>query len=168
MEALVEQLSPYELEPHRRTGGKPIPDTIHAAIQSNLGFELKLNYRDTYRTLSELSLATLPDGTTPDLAIYPAFTLDYEHRKAKRTDAPLACIDITGPPLRSPSQSSEEMVDKTGIYFEFGVRSCWIVVPAVKGIFVYDRPGHYAFFYGEDTLRDPNLNIELQLSLIFE
>ncbi len=60
------------------------------------------------------------------------------------------------------------MVDKTGIYFAFGVRSCWIVVPAVKGVFVYDRPGHYAFFHGEDTLRDPNLNIELQLSLIFE
>ncbi len=80
----IELFSDYELE-----RGKPVPDTIHAAIQSNLGFELKLNYRDTYRTLSELSLATIPDGTTPDLAIYPAFTLDYKHRKAKRTDAPL-------------------------------------------------------------------------------
>ena len=158
MEATIEQLSPYELE-----RGKPMPDTIHAAIQMNLGAELLVRYRNIYRTLSELSLATIPDGTTPDLAIYSAFSLDYEHRTAKRTDAPLACIEI-----QSPSQSNEEMVDKTGIYFEFGVRSCWIVVPAVKGIFVYDRPGHYEFFHGDDTLRDPNLGIEVPLSVIFE
>lgn len=158
MEAILEQPSQYELE-----RGKPMPDTIHAAIQSNIGFEIKLNYREIYRVLSELSLATVPDGTTPDLAIYPAFTLDYEHRTAKRSDAPLACIEI-----QSPSQSSEEMVDKTGIYFAFGVRSCWIVVPAVKGIFVYDRPGHYEFFHGDDTLRDPNLSVEIPLAAIFE
>lgn len=168
MEATIDQLSTYELEPQRRTGGKPMPDTIHAAIQANIGFEIKLNYREIYRVLSELSLATVPDGTTPDLAIYSAFPLDYEHRTAKCSDAPLACIEITGPPLRSPSQSSEEIVDKTGIYFNFGVRSCWIVAPAVKGIFVYDRPGHYEFFHGDDTVRDPNLSLELPLSAIFE
>lgn len=158
MEAILEQPSQYEIE-----RGKPMPDTIHAAIQSNIGFEIKLNYREIYRVLSELSLATVPDGTTPDLAIYPAFTLDYENRTFSRSDAPLACIEI-----QSPSQSNEEMVDKTGIYFAFGVRSCWIVVPAVKGIFVYDRPGHYEFFYGDDTVRDPNLSIEVPLSVIFE
>ena len=74
-----------------------MPDTIHAAIQSNLLFGLKLHYRDLYRSLSELSLATLPDGTTPDVAVYPAFSLDYEHRTAKRTDAPLLCVETTGP-----------------------------------------------------------------------
>jgi Uma2 family endonuclease len=158
MEAVVGQLSRYELE-----RGKPMPDTIHAAIQSNLLFELKLRYRDVYRSLSELSLATLPDGTTPDVAVYPAFALDYEHRTAKRTDPPLLCIEI-----QSPSQSAEEMVDKTNVYFGFGVRSCWVVVPAVKGIFVYDRPGHYAFFHGEDTLQDAHLNISLPLSAVFE
>lgn len=158
MEATLDQRSAYEIE--RR---KPMPDTIHAAIQLNLGSELRTRYRGTYRVLSELSLATVPDGTTPDLALYPAFTLDYEHRTAKRSDAPLACVEI-----QSPSQSAEEMVDKTNIYFNFGVRSCWIVVPAVKGIFVYDRPGHYEFFHGDDTLRDPNLTVELPLALIFE
>ena len=158
MEATVDQLSPYELE-----RGKPMPDTIHAAIQANLVFELKFRYRDAYRGLSELSLATIPDGTTPDIAIYPAFSLDYEHRTAKRSDAPLACIEI-----QSPSQSNEEMVDKTSIYFDFGVKSCWIVVPAMKGIFVYDRLGHYTYFHGDDTVHDVNLNIEIPLSTVFE
>lgn len=162
MEAVIEHLSDYELE-----RGKPMPDTIHAAIQMNLGAELLVRYRKSYRILSELSLATLPDATTPDLAVYPAFTLDYENRTARRTDAPLLCVEITGPPSRSPSQSLEQMVDKTAVYFEFGVRSCWVVAPAVKGVFVYDRPGHYQFFYDTDTLRDPTLGIELDLDAIF-
>ena len=59
------------------------------------------------------------------------------------------------------------MVDKTAIYFAFGARSCWVVAPAVKGVFVYDRPNHYQFFHDTETLRDPNLNIELGLTDTF-
>jgi Uma2 family endonuclease len=158
MEAIIDHLSDYEIE-----RGKPMPDTIHAAIQSNLSFELKAHYRTKFRVLSELSLATVPDGTTPDIAIYPYFSLDYDHRTAKRSDPPLACIEI-----QSPSQSNEEMVAKTGIYFNFGVKSCWIVVPAMRGIFVYDQPGRFYFFHGTDTLHDPNLDIDLPLADIFE
>ncbi len=159
MELLVEkEPSSYELE-----RGKPMPDTIHAAIQANLSFEIKSRYRETYRCLSEISLATLPDSTTPDIGIYPAFPLDYEHRTAKRTDAPLVCVEI-----QSPSQSLEDMVDKTLVYFSFGAQSCWIFVPAVQGVFVYDRPGHYEFYHGEDILHDPNLGIEIPLPPLFE
>lgn len=43
--------------------------------------------------------------------------LDYDHRTAKRSDPPLVCIEI-----QSPSQSTEEMVDKTAVYFRFGVK----------------------------------------------
>lgn len=157
MEAVVEQLTEYELE-----RGKPMPDTIHGAIQMNLGAELYLRYRQSYRILSELSLATVPDGTTPDLVIYPFFALDFDNRIAKRSDPPLLCIEI-----QSPSQSLEEMVEKTTVYFQFGVRSCWIVAPAVKGVFVYDRPGHYRFFYDNETLHDPSLPIELDLGTVF-
>lgn len=159
MELLIEkEYSPYELE-----RGKPMPDTIHGAIQSNISFELKALYRDTYRCLSEASLATLPDSTTPDVVIYPAFALDYEHRTAKRSDAPLICIEI-----QSPSQSIEEMIDKTQTYFDFGVQSCWIIVPAVKGIFVYESPGKYEFYHGDDSLADPNVDIRLSLPSLFE
>ena len=149
--------SDYELE-----RGKPMPNAIHGSIQANLSFELKLRYRDTYRIMSETSLATQPDGTTPDVVIYPDFTLNYDGEPAKRTDAPLVCIEI-----QSPSQSLEQMVDKTIIYFAFGVQSCWIVAPAVKGVFVYDRPGHYSFFYEDDFLLDPNTGFELPLPAIF-
>jgi Uma2 family endonuclease len=157
MEAAIAEISSYELE-----RGKPMPDSIHAAVQSNLIFELRLRYQQAYRIFSELSLATVTDGTTPDLAIYPAFALDFDNRTARRTDAPLCCIEI-----QSPSQSIEEMLVKVKIYFQFGVKSCWVVQPAVRGIFVFDTPDHYQFFHGEDTLRDEALALELPLPAVF-
>lgn len=159
MEALVEQLSQYEIE-----RGKPMPNTPHSIIQSNLVFELKSQYRRQYRAMSELTLNTLPNGSTPDVAVYPYFEVDFSAEyPAKRSDAPLICIEI-----QSPSQSLDEMVDKVNIYFEFGVTSCWVVQPRIKAIIVFDRPNHYHFFHYDDTLRDPNLGIELSLPLIFE
>ena len=157
MEAVVEEISTYELE-----RGKPMPDTIHAAVQINLAVELVTRYRQQYRILSELALATVPSGTTPDLAVYPAFSLDFENRSARNPTPPLLCIEI-----QSPSQSAEEMVDKTEVYFQFGVKSCWLVMPAIRAVLVYDRPGHYAFFHADDTLRDETLGLELPLGLVF-
>lgn len=140
-----------------------MPDTNHALVQSNLIFELRSRYNSRFRVLSELSLATAPDGTTPDLAIYPMFAVDYETQPpARRTDPPLCCVEI-----QSPSQSTEEMVSKAKTYFAFGVKSCWIVLPAVQGVFVYDRPGRYEFFHGDDTLRDETLGVELPLAAVF-
>ena len=157
MEAVVEEISTYELE-----RGKPIPDMIHGSVQANLIFELKLRYRTEFRIASEVALATLPVGTTPDVVGFPASALDFENRPARNPTPPLLCIEI-----QSPSQSTEEMVDKTAIYFQFGVKSCWIVVPAMQAVLVYDRPGHYAFFHAADTLRDETLGLELPLGLVF-
>lgn len=156
MEAVVD-VSAYELE-----RGKPMPNLIHGVIQANLVFELKMRYRTDYHVASEVSLATLPDGTTPDVVIYPNFKLNYESEPAKRTDAPLVCIEI-----QSPSQSNEEMIAKTHIYFQFGVKSCWVVLPSLRAIMVFDRPGHYVFFYEDDTLLDPGMGFELSLKAIF-
>ena len=55
------------------------------------------------------------------------------------------------------------MVAKVKTYFQFGVRSCWVVQPAVQGIFVFDSPTHYRFFHGNDTLHDEILGTELPL-----
>lgn len=157
MEALVEQLTEYELE-----RGKPMPNLTHGAIQANLVFELKAAYRTQYLVASEVTLDTPPEGTTPDVVVYPLMPLGYGDEPAKRPDAPLLCVEI-----QSPSQSLEQMVDKTAVYFDFGVRSCWVVVPAVRGVFVYDRPGRYQFFHNDETLLDPTLQVELSLPAIF-
>ncbi|MBC7919708.1 MAG: Uma2 family endonuclease [Ferruginibacter sp.] len=154
----TELLSDYQLE-----RGKPMPNILHGAIQANLVFELKSHYRQSYRVVSEVSLATVPDGATPDVLLYPSFPLDYLNAlPAKRSDAPLLCIDI-----QSPSQSLEEMIEKVARYFAFGVKSCWVVVPSLQAVLVYDQPGHYQFFHGNDTLRDAGTGIELPLPGIF-
>ncbi len=139
-----------------------MPNFTHGAIQANLIFELKLQLRERYRVVSEVSLATLPDGTTPDVLLYPIFDLDFIAEPAKRSDAPLLCVEI-----QSPSQSNEEMVGKVSVYFRFGVRSCWIVVPAMKGVFVYENPDQYRYFHGTETIIDPSVGVELPLTGIF-
>ncbi|MBO0930829.1 Uma2 family endonuclease [Fibrella sp. HMF5036] len=139
-----------------------MPNAIHGSIQANLSFELKLRYRESYRIMSEISLATQPDGTTPDVVIYPSIVLDYENEPAKRTDPPLTCIEI-----QSPSQSNEEMVAKTNIYFRFGVKSCWVVLPSLRAVMVFTAPGQYQFFHHDDTLVDPQTGFELPLATVF-
>lgn len=156
MEAVI-TLSDYELE-----RGKPMPNAIHGSIQANLSFELKLRYRDTHRIMSETSLATQPDGTTPDVVIYPDMLLDYDNEPAKRADPPLTCIEI-----QLPSQSNEEMVAKTHLYFRFGVKSCWVVLPSLRAVMVFDRPGYYQFFHHDDVLNDPSTGLELPLTAVF-
>jgi Uma2 family endonuclease len=151
-------LSDYEIE-----HGKPMPDTIHGSIQANLVYEFKSRYRQKLRVMSEVTLATKPEGSTPDVLVYPDFALDFENRQSRRTDAPLLTIEI-----QSPSQSVDEMVEKVGRYFAFGVKSSWVVLPSIQAIMVYDRPGHYAFFHDQETLVDPTLNIELPLAGVFE
>jgi len=59
------------------------------------------------------------------------------------------------------------MVAKTVRYFDFGVKSCWIVLPSIKAIMVYTEPDRYVFFHHEDTLTDPNTGIELPLAAVF-
>lgn len=146
-----------------------MPNATHAVIQSNLIYELRSRYRLQYRVLSELTLDTPPRGSTPDVVIYPYFDIDFTlEYPARRSEPPFVTIEITGPPSRSPSQSLDEMVDKAVIYFEFGVKSCWIIQPRIKAIFVFDRPNHYLFFHYDDILKDPVSTIELPLSTVFE
>ena len=153
----LELISDYELE-----RGKPMPNLTHGAIQANLIIELA-NFKKQYRIASEVALATIPDGTTPDIVMYSQRELNYINEASKQTDAPLLTIEI-----QSPSQSNEEMIEKTHQYFAFGVKSSWIVFPAMKAIAVYHNSDEYTFFYHNDLLKDINLGIELNLSKIFE
>jgi Uma2 family endonuclease len=147
---------------YERERGKPKSTLTHGAIQMNLGFELKLNYGASYRIASEVAMTTVPDGTTPDVVVYPARPLNFAHEPARQQDAPLLAVEI-----QSSSQTNETMIDKTLQYFAFGVQSCWVVFPALKGVAVYSAPGVFHFFHGDEVLKDLNLNIEINLKKIF-
>ncbi|MBC8153054.1 MAG: Uma2 family endonuclease [Bacteroidetes bacterium] len=158
MEAVVEHLSDYE-----RERGKPMPTLIHGAIQANLIVQLAINYPNQFRIASEVTLDTKPDGSTPDLVLYPFSELDYKNDPSRRTDPPFLVVEI-----QSPSQSTKDMVSKLEPYFYFGVKSCWIVVPDLQAVLVYDSPFNYAFFHHTEVLNDQNLNIEISLPEIFK
>ena len=163
MELVVESnintgLSTYEIE-----RGKPMPTLIHGAIQANLIVQFAINYGSLYRIASEVLLDTQPLGSTPDIILYPKQALDYQNDPARRTDAPLLSIEI-----QSASQSTKDMVDKLEPYFYFGVKSCWIVMPNLQGVCVYDSPFNYTFFHGKEIMKDVVLGIELDLKKVFE
>jgi Uma2 family endonuclease len=103
-----------------------------------------------------------PNSTTPDLILVPKFIPDFDHNPAKYAEPPLLTIEI-----QSPSQSTGLMVDKTEIYFAFGVKSCWIVIPSLRAVIVCDRPGHYQFFHGEEIIHDIQLDIQLPVAEVF-
>ena len=151
------RLSDYEIE-----RGKPMPNLTHGALQANLIIQLAIKHDNIFRIASEVALATIPDGTTPDIVVYPKRTLNFVNETAKQTEPPLLAIEI-----QSPSQSNDDMIQKTYQYFDFGVKSCWIVFPAMKGIAVYYNPDDYEFFHHNDILKDTLLNIEIDLKKIF-
>jgi Uma2 family endonuclease len=157
MEAVIEHLSPYEIERN-----KPMPTLLHGAIQFNIGFEVKIKYPNQFRIASEVLLDTQPVGSTPDLILYPARPLDFDYDPSRRPDAPLLVIEI-----QSGSQSTKDMVSKLNAYFTFGVQSCWIVVPDLKAILVYRNATDYTFFHGDERLIDRVLNVEIDLAKVF-
>lgn len=153
----VEPLSDYEIE-----RGKPMPNRIHATIQSAMTTLLTVANKERFRFPNELSLATTPP-TTPDICIYPKKKLDVRAVEAKETEMPITTIEIL-----SPSQTIDELQDKVwDIYFPAGVRSAWIVVPELKVIQLLLPEGEPQVFH-KNTLSDPATGIEIDVDAVFE
>jgi hypothetical protein len=60
------------------------------------------------------------------------------------------------------------MTSKLEPYFSFGIKSCWIVVPELKAVIVYDSPYHYNFFHEKEIVKDSVIGIEISVEKIFE
>lgn len=99
----------------------------------------------------------------PDIGIFPKMALDMANDNSVAQQLPLTTIEIL-----SPSQALNELIGKANAYLQAGVKSYWIVLPEVSGIFVYKAPGRYTFFHDAETLTDPATGIELPLAPLFE
>ncbi len=150
--------SVYEIERN-----KPEPDFLHGAIQANLSFELATQYSTQFRIANEVTLGTKPINYTPDIVLYTSRKLDFKNDPLIRSDAPLLSIEI-----QSASQSTKDMTSKLEPYFSFGIKSCWIIAPDFKAVFVYSSPYHYDFFHEKDMVKDSVLGIEISVEKIFE
>ncbi len=151
------EISNYELE-----RGKPMPSKLHGYVQLNLGTLLKNTYGEKFSLFSELSLKLGTWEAVPDLSIFPKMTIDYSEDEVKVTEAPLCAIEII-----SPSQGVQELVSKAKQYFSYGVKSCWLVIPVFKNVYVFWAPTQYQIFRDTETLHDPVIEVSLEVSKIF-
>jgi Uma2 family endonuclease len=155
MEAVAEQ-SAYEQD-----RGKPTPSKVHSSIQANILFAV-YPYRDRFRFMSELSLDLDGWWSVPDLVIYPKMTIDVRQDEIRVTIPPLCAIEII-----SPMQSLQELVDKSKAYFEHEVQSCWLVLPGLRSIYVFNSFDEFKIFTYADTLLDDTLKISIPLAEVF-
>lgn len=151
------EISGYEVERN-----KPMPSLNHGLIQANLIFALQLNYREKYSIASELSLDLSGWESVPDICLFPKRAINPRQDIVTVTEPPLCAIEII-----SPSQSINELASKAEKYFQYGVKSCWIVIPALQNIYVFSAPDSYEMFKASESLFDNTLGIELPLKEVF-
>ena len=140
--------------------GKPMPSFNHAVVQINLGSLFKASV--AHRVLSELTLSILGTNYTPDLSVYPKRPVDFRHDTIRMTEVPLTTVEIY-----SPSQGSQEIMDKVDVYLNNGVKSCWVVAPTLKTITIY-LPDGKQVSASEGIITDPATGLTADLGMVFE
>lgn len=158
MEITEKVLSEYEIQ-----RGKPMPSKNHSIIQRNLIFQLMLNYGNVYEIFSEISLELSYWESTPDLAIFPKMKIDFLEDEIRLTETPLCVIEIL-----SPTQSLSDLTSKANKYFKNGVKSCWLVLPSLRNIYVFSTITDYQIFSMNTILNDDALDIQIPLNEIFK
>jgi Uma2 family endonuclease len=151
-----EEISEYEIE-----RGKPMPSKVHATTQTNV-LDALVRYKKQYRRLTELSLRLQGEKLVPDIALYAEDASDWHENEIEMTLPPLLSIEIV-----SPSQSIDEMKEKADKYFAAGVRSVWLVLPALAGVMVL-HPEEKARFYSDGEIIDDALGIRIPVDEVFE
>jgi Uma2 family endonuclease len=115
--------------------------------------------------ISQLNLSQfgLKDEIKPDVCAYPKEVGLQESDIVKMTDMPLLAIEIL-----SPSQGTKELKDKIHVYFELGVKSCWLVVPDLKTISVFSQATQFKNFdMRDDDLIDEVMDIRIPIQKVF-
>jgi len=142
---------------------KPLPDKVYGAVQSAIIFLLAFHYRKKYSILSELTLSTVPESHTPDVCLYPKRKIEFKKVKAKISRPPLTTIEI-----KSPEQPIEFLQKKAwDLYFPFGVKSAWIIIPVIKAVQVLTHDDQELFF-NSGNVKDPVTGVEISVEKIFE
>lgn len=139
--------------------GKPMPSFNHGAIQSNVIVEFARHRQ--LRALSELALEMGDRSYVPDVSLYQRKSLDLQHDTIRRTDPPLLVVEIL-----SPTQGYQEVLDKVAIYFQHGVKSCWVIWPPLRLINIL-TPDGLQHSFTEGIVTDPVLGVTADLAVVF-
>lgn len=155
MQEVNDKISTYETE-----RGKPMPSKNHAIVQTRL--IVALDKYQKYSTLSEISLGLPAGEKVPDIGIFQPLVFTPGEDEVRMDEIPLGVIEIL-----SPTQSLADLIAKSHVYFQQGVKSYWLALPDLKSIYVFSAPNEYEVFSKKEKLVDAQLGIEVDLGEIF-
>lgn len=146
---------------YEKERGKPLPSLNHGQIQFLISGALH-SYREKYTIASELTLELGNRQMTPDVCVYPKIEVNYQRDVTRMTEPPLLAVEIV-----SPTQSTQDVVDKINDMLDAGVESCWLVQPAMETVTIYtaDAKPHTV---SDGTVDDPATDIVVEISAIFD
>jgi len=141
----------------------PMGSFNHGYLQIRLG---KMLDNDQYTVCAELSLdlsgidlshlnIKIKDEIKPDLCLYPKRKLSRPRDILRMKDMPLLIVEIL-----SPKQGSDDILEKFQVYFALGIKSCWLVDPAIATIAIYSSMSDRVVFSNNEAI-DHSLNIHL-------
>lgn len=135
------------------------PSYHHAYLSSNM--IVALHKLKEYSVFSELALQLEKDYVA-DVCIYPKRKIIFSAGDViKVTEAPLMVVEIL-----SPTQGTQEILDKFAGYFQAGVQSCWLVIPVAQAVTVYSSMER-ARTYTQGDIVDDVLDIRISVEEIF-
>jgi len=97
----------------------------------------------------------------PDIALYPKRGLSRPTDILRMIEMPLLAVEIL-----SPKQGTYDILQKFKVYFELGVKSCWLVEPAINTVTVYSSINHWKTFSDAEVI-DEIVDIRLMIEEIF-
>ncbi len=97
----------------------------------------------------------------PEIAFYERKKIDFLHDKIKSEEKPLLIIEIL-----SPKQSVNEITDKFEIYLNFGIKSCWLIIPPTKTVTICNDINH-PVSYSMGIAKDEIIGVEIAIEELF-
>ena len=146
---------------YEQSRDKPLPSRNHGYIQALITGAI-LRYRDDYTPFGELTLQLGDLKVTPDICVYPKMSVNFQEDVVRMTEPPLLAVEIV-----SPSQSTQDVVDKIRDMLDAGVASCWLVQPATETISIFTADAKPRTV-SEGTVSDPATEIEVEIDEIFD
>lgn len=142
----------------------------HGFVQVRLA--ILLDQVGNYTPISELTLDVseielskfdlkVREEIKPDICLYPKRGIYRPTDILRMKEMPLLAVEIL-----SPRQGVYDIVEKFKVYFELGVKSCWLVEPILGTVTVYATIDKYRTF-SEGEVTDETLGIRLALEQIF-
>jgi len=150
--------SEYEIE-----RGKPMPNKNHAIVPGNIYYLLRQKYESSFRLMPEVSIIVEEKERVPDIAIFELMDFTPGNDDVKLVETPLNVVEML-----SPKQNLADLIAKSYIYFQAGIKSYWLVLPDLTTIYVFSAPNEYEVFAKKGILKDPKIQVELNLEDIFK